>query len=115
MSTRVNRREFIVAGSMLVAGAAVFPAYATSSAATTGDSFLSVAFWGGASRLARRFPAVVPSLVDARSVTTSDPSLLQNGARISLRGFFAMDAAPKPRGVAFSVTYPTQDGSPGPV
>ena len=113
MKSRINRREFIVLTSTAAAGmAAIAAASPLDKVQAVSDTpFVSVGFWDGPSKLARRFAAVVPTLQPASDLTTSDPSLLARGARLSLRGFFASAAGPRPRAISISVAYPAIEGT----
>ena len=82
----VNRRQFVVLGSVTMAGiAARFPIFA----AGVDGSRVSVGYQAGRARLRMggRGSAAPMSFVDASSVLSGDPRFFRDGARFRLHGF----------------------------
>lgn len=107
--THLNRREFIAAGSIAVAGLAI-PAGRAVAAAGDAPLSLSVGFWGGAPRMIRRFISAPATFDAAQSVLTGDPSLFSLGARLSFRGIHRAHTEQR-RSVFIDALAKTTDGT----
>jgi hypothetical protein len=88
----INRRDFIAASSVAVAGLAVPVGKAVAATTDASPLPLSVGFWGGAPRIMRRFISTPATFDAAQSVLTADASLFSLGARLSFRGISRVTA-----------------------
>ncbi len=80
----MNRRAFIAATSAAVAGLAAPNVFASEIA---GVAKVSVGYFGGVSGVARR-GGFRQTLMAAERLTTSDPSLIRSGVKLSVRGLW---------------------------
>ena len=109
--TTVNRREFIAAGSLAVAGLAAPARKAIAATLSESPLAVSVGYWGGAPRIMRRFITNAPAtFTAAESLLTGDPSLFSLGARISFRGVHRREGSPA-RSILIDAMQRTYDGS----
>lgn len=109
----IDRREFIAAGSMVVAGLAIPAGKAVAATANAPALPMSVGFWGGAPRLIRRFISAPATLEAAKSVLTTDASLLSLGAKLSFRGISRAQTTSR-RSVFIDWMQTADDGSRAP-
>jgi hypothetical protein len=100
---KTDRRTFIAASTVAVAGLAAPNAFAAEAVAEA--PMVAVGYFGGVAAVARRSNAR-QSLIAAETLTTSDPSLVRTGARVSVRGLWQRPESRARRGsYAIEVNY----------
>lgn len=107
----LERRQFLILGSVAMVGFAAMPASAEGLAASTASSLpsrLDVGFVDGLYGEGIANAITGPSLVAAQSVTTGDPRFLSRTAKVTVLGMWrSADRRRDPISVTLKAYYPT--------
>lgn len=106
----VNRRDFIAAGSLAVAGLALPTSKAIAATATAEALPFSVGFRGGVPRSIRRFLSATDTFDAAETILNSDATLFSLGAKLSFRGISTAHSQQR-RAVFIDWVQTTGDGT----